>query len=261
MTIEPTFPTPRDLPRGLLDVRRTHLVAEIEQMNGGSRVWRRRQHLAPRRRVAALAVAFSLLVIGTAVAATTTNWLTGSPAPQLVTTDFGSYAPQLGFNPEPGRAVQVAQQADVTLYATTNAQGGYCLVASAPWKRPAQVRDGGTCVGRTAANSPLIAGVVGSRSAAGSNEQTFVVAGRTTDANAKTMRFADPTGQPIVASVGTSGFFIVSVPVNGSPCAGGEWSPVFRTLDDSGEELTRATVTLGSSPQRTGACVLPGPHA
>ena len=72
----------------------------------------------------------------TAVAATATGWLTGSPAPQSVVSDFGTYAPQLGFDPEPGRAVLVAQDGDVILYATTNKQGSYCLVTSAPWKRP-----------------------------------------------------------------------------------------------------------------------------
>jgi hypothetical protein len=261
MTGEPTIPMPRDLPRGLLDARRSHLVAEIAQIGGVHRL-RWRHSFTPRRRVAAVALAFSLLLIGTAVAATTTNWLSGSPAPQAVTSNFGSYTPQLGFTPEPGRAVQVAQQADVTLYATTNAQGGYCLVVSAPWKRPAQVHDGGTCVGPTTTSSPLVAGVAGVRSAAGSSAQTFVVAGRTTDAKAKTIRFADPAGKEVTVPVGTSGFFVASIPISGSPCAGSDWSPAFTTLDGSANELSSDTVLLASSPQpSSGGCVFPGPHA
>jgi hypothetical protein len=90
---------------------------------------RPRPRLSPRRRVA-LAVFVALVAIGTAAAATTT-WLGGSPAPPAVVDDFGSYTPQLGFHPDPGRAVLVAEDGDVALYATTNAEGTYCMLSRA----------------------------------------------------------------------------------------------------------------------------------
>src|SRR5581483_1960503 len=133
MSIEQMIPPLRDLPVERLDARREHVLTEIERSVRQSRVLAWPRWIGPRRRVAALALALGLLVIGTAVAATT-GWLTGTPAPTSVVSDFGSYAPQLGFNPEPGRAVQVARDGDTVLYATANKQGSYCLVASAAWK-------------------------------------------------------------------------------------------------------------------------------
>jgi hypothetical protein len=261
MTVEPTIPPLRDFPHGRLDARRTHLAIEIGRMRTGNRL-ATRISLAPRRRVATLALAFSLLVIGTAVAATNAGWLTGTPAPQAVTSDFGSYTPQLGFTPEPGRAVLVAQQADVALFATTNTQGGYCLIASTPWKRSAQQGDGGTCLSAAATSMQLVAGVVGARSAPGSNVQTFVVAGRTIDVGAKTIRFADPAGTTVTTPVGASGFFVTPVRVSGSPCANGDWVPSFSAIDGQGKTLSSTTITLGSSPEPgSGACELAGPHS
>jgi hypothetical protein len=261
MIFEPTVPAARDLPRGRLELRRAHLAAEIT----GAHVDRRSPRLSftlARPRVAAIAVACSLLIIGTAVAATANGWLSGAPAPQAVTSNFGSYLPQLGFTPQPGRAVLVAQRADVALFATANDEGGYCLIASAPWKRPAQVHDSGTCLSAAAISKPLIAGVVGASGDAGSKLQTFVVAGRTTSANAKTVRFADPTGDVVIAPVAPSGFFVVSIDVNGSPCQNSDWTPAFSAVDADGAVLSAGTVTLASSAQPgSGACTLASPHS
>ena len=135
MTNEHSIPPLRELPAGRLDARTQHLVAEITRTNEPARGVAFSRFIGSRRRVAVIALALGLLVIGTAVAETT-DWLTGAPAPESVVFDFGTYAPQLGFNPEPGRAVEVAVDGDTILYATTNKRGSYCLIASAPWKRP-----------------------------------------------------------------------------------------------------------------------------
>lgn len=210
------------------------------------------QHWLPHGRFAVVAILAALLLIGTAIAATA-DWLTGEPAPKSVVTDFGSYAPQLGFDPEPGRAVLVAEDDDITLYATTNKQGSYCLITSAPWKRPAKLPDGGTCISRSFAAAPVVAGLVGS------SGSRYLIAGRTTDANARAIKFTDPSGESITRRIGSSGFFVASVIVEGELCPDGGWKPVFIVLSADGSELSRASITLGQS-RSAGACSLAAPH-
>lgn len=260
MNIDNAIPQLRDLPAGHLEARKGHLLAEIRRGHQSPRLslW----PLVPRRRIAALALAFGLLVIGTAIAATTTDWLTGSPAPKAVVSDFDSYAPQLGFDPEPGKAVLVAQEGDIQLYATTNTQGGYCLVTSAPWKRSSTLPDGGTCLPPAQTTAPLIAGVVGADSSPGSEAQTYLIAGRATGADARTIRFTGPTGDVITRQIGSSGFFITKISVDGSACSNGNWAPKFSALGADGKEVASATIKLGSSPRgSTGVCVFAAPHA
>jgi hypothetical protein len=260
MSIDHTIPPLRDLPAGRLDARKQHLVAEIQSSQKRPSVLSLPRFVGPRRRVAALALALGLLVIGTAVAATT-DWLTGSPAPKSVVSDFGSYAPQLGFNPEPGRAVQVAADADTILYATTNKQGSYCLIASATWKRPDKLPDGGTCIPPAQAAAPLIAGLVGASSSP-DGEQTYVIAGRTSDPEARTIRFSDPSGTTITRPVGSSGFFLAAIRTGMPACANGNWKPTFTVVGADGKERTSATITLGAAPSGSpGVCVFATPHA
>jgi hypothetical protein len=232
----------RELPRGRLATRMEHLLAEIE----------RPPRLSHRARVV-LVVVVSLVVLGTAAAATT-SWLTGRPAPQAVVSDFGSYTPQLGFHPEPGRAVLVAEDGAVRLYATTNREGTYCLVADAPWKRPEILPDGGTCVPAAQAAAPVVAGLVGASST------TLLIAGRVDDGAAHAIRLTGPDGRLLTWPIGSSGFFVAAVAVSGSPCANGEWKPTFVVVDARGRELTRATILL-ARPAALGACVLGGPHS
>jgi len=232
----------RELPYGRFAVRKEHLRAEID----------RPPRLSRRARVVLVVVA-SLVVLGTAAAATT-SWLIGRPAPPAVVSDFGSYTPQLGFHPEPSRAVLVAEDGAVSLYATTNREGTYCLVASAPWKRPETLPDGGTCIPAGQAAAPVVAGLVGSSST------TFVIAGRVDAGAAQAVRFPGPDGRLLTRPIGSSGFFVAAVPVSGSPCATGEWKPTFVVLDARGSELTRATIML-ARPAGLGACVLGGPHS
>ena len=212
----------------------------------------------PHRRLAALVIVVGLLGIATAVAATT-SWLTGSPAPDSVVSDFGSYAPQLGFNPEPGNAVLVAEDSDISLYATTNKHGSYCLVASAPWKRPDKLSDGGTCIPPAQVAAPLIAGLVGLSSVRGSDEQTYLIAGRTTDPEAMSIRFTNSNGDPITRAIGSSGFFIAAVRTTGSACTNGDWNSVFSVLGADGNERSTATITLATSSS-PGVCSFAPPH-
>jgi len=207
----------------------------------------RRWHRARRRRrrivLASGAVAAVLVVAGAAVAAT--GWLVGAPAPPSVKSDFGSYAPQLGFNPTPGKAVLVAGDGPYQLFATTNEQGTYCVLVSAPWKRPGPQGEGGDCVPQETAAKRFWVGLGG---AAGSPDghTRFVLDGRTTDPNAASVRFSTPDGQSITVPVGTSGFFIAGAEVE-DPCA--PWTPTFHFLDAGGNSLGETSWRVG------GACV------
>jgi hypothetical protein len=195
------------------------------------------------------------------VAATTTGWLTGSPAPESVVSDFGSYAPQLGFDPEPGRAVLVAQEGDISLYATTNSQGSYCVIVSAPWKRPSKLPDGGTCIPPAQTAAPLIAGVVGVNSSPGSDQQTYLIAGRSADPEARMIRFTDPTGDPITRKIGSSGFFVAAVHTDGSACANEDWKSTFNVLGADGAERSGVEITLASArTDSPSVCVFAAPH-
>jgi len=231
---------------------------DVEHRAGGSR---RSPTLLLAATLAAMLVALLVTPLGGALVrgvGDLSSWLTGSPAPESVVSDFGSYAPQLGFDPEPGRAVLVAQDGDVILYATINKQGTYCLVASTPWKRPDKLPDGGTCISRAYAAAPLIAGLVGASSSA-DGTQIYVIAGRTTDAAARTIRFSDPTGAPIERAIGSSGFFVATVETDEPACESGDWRPAFDVIGANGDERENVTITLGSATV-PGGCSFEAPH-
>ena len=261
MTNEHSIPPLRELPAGRLDARTQHLVAEITRTNEPARGVAFSRFIGSRRRVAVIALALGLLVIGTAVAETT-DWLTGAPAPESVVSDFGTYAPQLGFNPEPGRAVEVAVDGDTILYATTNKQGSYCLIASAPWKRPSTLPDGGTCIPPAQASAPMIAGLVGAKSTP-DGQQTYVIAGRTTDPDARIIRFSDPSGATVTRPIGSSGFFIATILTDEGACANGDWKPTFSVLGADGQQRRSHMITLGSAPSGAPGlgCSFAAPHA
>lgn len=259
MTVDDMIPPLRDLVGGRLNARKEHLIAESARSGGRPTVVVRRPIVAHRRVVVA-ALALGFLLIGTAVAATT-DWLTGSPAPKSVVSDFGSYPPQLGFNPEAGHAVQVAADDDAVLYATTNKEGSYCMIASVPWKRPATLPDGGTCVAKEQAEARLVAGLVAASNAP-DGQQTYVIAGRAADPGARAIGFSDPSGGAITRPLGSSGFFIAVIRSAVPACVNGDWEPTFYVVGADGGERRSATITLGAAPPgSSGACVFAAPHA
>jgi len=215
----------------------------------------RRRISARRRRVAAFAAALAAgaLVSGLSIAGT--GWLTGEPAPKPVVQDFKAYTPQLGFHPEPGKAVFVAEDGAVSLYATTNREGTYCIVVDDPWK-PATAGDGGSCVSKASAAKPIAAWFVGISAASKDAEATFVVAGRVARQEARTIRFRDPNGTLIERPIGATGFFVaalrgkVPIPVvtpNGVTCPNNGWKPTFVALASEGEPLLESTIPLMAS--------------
>jgi hypothetical protein len=197
-----------------------------------------------RSRFALLATAVALSAISAGIAVAATGWLNGEPAPPAVVTNFEAYTPQLGFHPNPGSAVHVAQDGDISLYATTNKEGTYCLDVTSPWKS-SQTLDGGTCVPAATASGDLIAGLLGgSRNGQAGGQTTLVVGGRISDSTARTIRFTGPAGEVISRPVGSSGFFIAGVSTQAQPCASGDWTSTFTALDASGKELAQETIPL-----------------
>ena len=176
-------------------------------------------------------------------------------APPAVVSDFRSYTPQLGFHPDPGAAVLVAEDGDVSLYATTNAEGSYCFVVSAPWKRPETLPDGGTCIPPDTAAAPLIVGVVGAA------HTTLLVGGRADVRGASAIRFAGPDGRLVTRPIGSSGFFVAAVRSSVVACSKGDWRPAFVVPDASGRELTHATIGLIRAAAAPGVCILSGLHS
>jgi hypothetical protein len=244
------------MPANRLRARQQHLLREIGN-DAKPRPFVPRSAITRRRVLIVLAAA--LVLVGTA-AATTTSWLTGSPAPSSVVNGFKSYPTQLGFHPVPGQALLVADSNSVSLYATMNQEGGYCLTASAPWKRPGSLSDGGTCVTASDAAAPFVAGTLGIASSPGESATTLVLAGRTTNPNARVVRFEDPERVLRTQRIGSSGFFVAVLDMSASPCSRGDWAPTFELLGQNGDRLTSATVTIASDRGR-GVCTFVAPHA
>ena len=194
-----------------------------------------------RRRLVLVAAVLALGAAAAGLAIAGSGWLTGGPAPPAVVTNFQAYTPQLGFHPDPGSAVLVAQDGQIKLYATTNREGTYCLVVNEPWK-PATTLDGGTCVPEAIASGRFIAGFVGAGPLT-EGQLTLVVGGRIADTNARAVRFTDPDGKVIERPVGPSGFFIAAVSAQ-TPCADGDWSSTFTALDGNAKALAQMTIPL-----------------
>jgi hypothetical protein len=220
--------------------------ALLERVLGAARAERREPARAwwqRQSRFALVTAALALGAISAGLAVAATGWLSGEPAPPAVVADFEAYAPQLGFHPNPGSAVLVAEDRDISLYATTNKEGTYCLVVKAPWISSA-TRDGGTCVTAGIASRSLIAAVLGGSSAKPDGYWTLVMAGRTHDSAARTIRFTVPDGGVIDRPVGSSGFFIAGVRSQEPPCANGSWTSTFTALGADGKELAQTTIPL-----------------
>lgn len=196
----------------------------------------RRRRSSRRRLVAAAVVAAVAIVALTGVATGGVGWLTGTPAPHSVVADFGTYTPQLGFHPDAGGAVLVASDGDSHLYATTNAEGSYCIAVSTPWRNLAQEPDGGTCVGKTTAEKPIVAGLPSATA------DTLVLAGRVALAGAVSVTVKLPDGTSRTIPLGTSGFFISNI--HGRPCQYGDWSPQLVALDAAGKPAAASTIPL-----------------
>lgn len=203
-----------------------------------------------RRRLVFLtsALAAAGIIVGTAIAAT--GWLVGAPAPPNVKSDFGSYAPQLGFNPQPGKAVLVAGKGPYKLYATPNEQDGFCTLLSDPWYHPGPHGEGGDCISRKQASVAFWAGPYGIGHAAQGGTRVVIV-GRARKGAAARVHFNYPGGKSASARIGRSGFFIVPITINHpiftglQPGAICRWSSTFVVLDAKGRAIVRKTLTFG----------------
>jgi hypothetical protein len=195
------------------------------------------RRVAARRRLIILGATavVGALTTSLALAATKTGWLTGSPAPPQVVTGFKQYTPQLGFHPEPGKAQFVAHDGPIKLYATSNREGGICYIVDEPWK-PANKGEGGTCASAQRAAVPISAGGLGQ------SADVFVVGGRVADQRARSIRFTNPSGEPIVQPLGAGGFYVVQV--SSHHCPKHDWIPTFVALDQDGNQLNQARITL-----------------
>jgi hypothetical protein len=181
------------------------------------------------------------------------DWLTAEPAPPEVVDEFGRYTPQLGFDPEPGKAVLVARDEGVRLYVTTNKQGTWCFVLSTR-------ADGGTCVRPAVADAPVVAAHVSDVSA-GEAQRLGVLVGRIKAAEARTVRFADPDGTPVERPLGAGGFFVAGLrrPAEESVCDHGDWAPRFTFFDARGDVVAERVITLAQARSTGGGakvCVL-----
>ena len=196
----------------------------------------RRVRARRRRVVIAGAAALVAVVTGSlALAATTSAWLTGEPAPPNVVEGFRQYTPQLGFHPQAGKAQFVAQDGPIKLFATANREGGICYLVDEPWK-PANAGDGGTCASREKAAVPISAGLLGG------SQDVWVVGGRVADERARSITFSTPDGAPMVRPLGADGFYVAQVPWSGCPAK--NWSPLFVALGADGQRLGQARILL-----------------
>lgn len=205
--------------------------------------------LTHRRWLVFVAAVVGLVALAAGLAIAAGGWLTGEPAPSAVVTDFQAHTPQLGFHPDPGSAVLVAQDGPIKLYATTDREGTYCLVLDEPWK-PATTLDGGTCIPEAIASDHFIAGLVGASPQTG-GQSTLVVGGRIADTNARAVRFRGPDDKVIERPVGPSGFFVAAVSTGHAPCIDRDWSSTFTAVDGDGKVLAQMTIPLTQTTVRS----------
>jgi hypothetical protein len=234
--------------------------ALLERVLAESRTEPRHPISARRRRrkqfgFVAAALALGAVFGGLAVAGT--GWLTGEPAPSTVVANFEAYTPELGFHPNPGGAVLVAQDGDISLYATSNQERTYCLILDEPWK-PRTTLDGGTCVPAAIASGHLVAGILGGGPNRPDGHTTLVVGGRVDDPAASTVRFTSPTGEAVERPVGSSGFFLAGIDLQLPPCPSAGWTSTFTAVGDNGREIARTTVPLVQSHANGSVCVFSG---
>jgi hypothetical protein len=184
------------------------------------------------------------------------DWRDGEQAPREIVANLELYTPQLGFNPDPDNARLVAQDAHVRLYVTSNAQGTYCYIASTRL-------DGGTCVSKTVADAPVIAGFIGGDGQHRTNG--LVMVGRIRDPRAHMVRFTAPGDEPVMRNIGRGGFFVAIAPAD-SPmdaCAGGGWKPTFSFYSHLGDEIASETIEIAKAfgpTNRPHGCAFAGPH-
>lgn len=215
----------------------------LERVLSAPRASRSRQTRGWQARFVLVALVLGLSAVIASLAIAGTGWLVGSPAPASVQSDFGSYTPQLGFTPEPGKAVLVATNGDYQLYATTDKQGGLCTLVSTPWSPAGTDGGAGVCVASPPDASPFWAGMAGARDSS-NDATTLVLDGHTTDAGAASVEFDAPNGSVVTAPISASGFFIADTTVLGSVCDWAAWAPRFTVLDASGNQLSATSVLL-----------------
>jgi hypothetical protein len=220
------------------------LTAYRGELVGAAERWHKnRAHRRRRLVLLTSALAAAGIVVGAAIAAH--GWLVGSPAPPNVKADFGSYAPQLGFNPHPGRAVLVARDGAYKLYATTNKQGGYCTLIVTPQYHPGPHGEGGDCAGPDHHFLRANAVPTGSLSTG-----KLLLIGHTNARGAGAIGFTTPDGSTETARLGSSGFFLVHTDVPTSIICRAAiqpavwWKPTLTVLDRSGHRLGTATETF-----------------
>jgi hypothetical protein len=153
-----------------------------------------------------------------AIGRTLVDWLAAEPAPPEVVSDFGKYTPQLGFNPQPGKAVLVAEDDYVRLFATTNKQ--------APTASSSAHEQTAARASRRVAAASVVAGYVSDVAAGKGDMRLRVVVGRIKNPEARRVSFPAPDGKTITRRIGAGGFFVAGLrTATVSACEKGGWAP------------------------------------
>ena len=218
----------------------THTLFRTELVAAAGRL----HHRQRRRRgvlVACVAVTLASITV-TAVSLAAAGWLAGSPAPKTVVSDFRSYPIQLGLHPEPGKAVLVARSGPYRMYATPDREGGYCVVTSKPWARPAVLPDGGGCLTRSEAAVPFTFTFPGGKDLP-HHGILEVVGGRVRDRRVREVQFTDPAHRLVTLPIQHSGFFIGSFTVTPFICRLAGYHLTARALDAHHTTLHQLHVT------------------
>jgi hypothetical protein len=212
-----------------------------------------------RLRLGLLAAAVVLAAVGAGITVAATDWPLGEPAPPAVVTDFESYTPQLGFNPDARGARLVAHADGISLYATRTRQGTYCTVVATPWRGGKTMGDGGSCVSRETAAEPIAAGIRDTGRAGDDRRAIVAIVGRVRNHGVRTVRFTIPDGEAIEARIGAQGFFVAAAEIEFCPKE--DWTPTFTALNEAGHEVASASILLVKVHHKLHGCGFPvGPH-
>lgn len=184
---------------GMIDVT-TYLARVREDLVLAIAADQLRSRRRRRVRLAGLAAAATLVVVGGSVAATTGLF---SPAPESVKDTFAGLNDATGGGIDASKAIKIGVIDDHAAYAAPTDDGGFCLYyASNPRSGPT----GSTCTGHDAAAGEIVLNV------SLGTDGGFVF-GRIGEASATTVEIELPgRGGRISAPVGQDRFFLVNLP-------------------------------------------------
>ena len=209
----------------------------LEELRGA--VHREAAHARRRRRLAAIAVASTaLLLAGVGIAGTFDDWWTGADPvvqPAQVQSAMNENAGVIDI--DLSKKATVARTSDAALVAVATKRGGFCMTLFVDVK---------TMLGSSCDSTPVKDDGAGSAFRSRADDTHWVGYGRVTDAGAAALDMSG-AGLPARVALDRGGFFLFDIPRSQWTSLNGRMGDV-AVLDASGKTLRETCVFVGIAP-------------